>query len=83
MNCLWILILLCCCNGSGNRQECGCNTCDRPVIMPRANTRHRHDCDYPSAPFAPERDCDYRERERERERSCECRATEMGGSEEE
>ncbi len=90
MNCLWILVLLCCCNHNGRQEwgcntcgrqecDCNCNTCDRPVIMPRANERRGYDCDYPSAPFAPERDCECREREkeRERERGCECRATEM------
>ena len=74
MNCLWILVLLFCCNGNNRGGDCGCERERQHCNHTENRAAHRHGERYPRAPFSPE--CD-RDREWERDRECGCRASEM------
>lgn len=90
MNCLWILLLLFCCNGNDR----GGNEGDYCSMGNRCERRERRECGErmyhgntcPRPPFSPEydRECDRnddRNRDRgceaERDRDCSCRASEI------
>ncbi len=47
MNCIWILLLLCCCGNRGNANGCGCNSgCNHDCDWDnRRGCRRDNDCD--------------------------------------